>query len=589
MSISKTKDLLGQLSKLERTVNEFSFEELSADEAKVLKQTFDNFKTSLEHHIYTPQKGPKITDLSKIVPERDKDQDKQNQLIAHVSHEIRTPLNSIIGFTNLLENEKLNTSQQRKVKAIQFASHSLLKIINEVLLYSKTASGLNQFETIDFKIQHLLNDIMFLSETLVMERHVELILQIDSNVPEIIKGDPSKLSQVLLNVLGNAIKFVNEGHIKLTVSATRSTKQQCVLKFEVSDTGIGISKEKLSTIFESYTQAEDDTFQKYGGTGLGLSITKGIIEKQNGEIVISSQLGKGTSVRFSIPYAIGDLKNIPVKSGSDLDVKTGRKLLSGTKILVFEDNLMNQRLIKEQLTKWGCKVYTEVDLRKGLTFLATQQIDLILMDLKMPDLNGFEITKVIRNHTKKEIRSVPIIAFSADFTEQDTKTCKLLGINDFLLKPYTLEELMNIIVKNKRTKAMENEFTELLQTRMIEPKTTTSIDVAHLLKECFGEIDMLKELVKLFKTNVLEFVGNVKLHLKTNNLKEISLAAHKLKAGFAMLKADGMRALLIEMEAHCKANRSVEVKELYAVFMEEYPVLEENLDYELNLLDTNRN
>lgn len=585
MSISKTKDLLGQLLKLERTVSEFSFEELSMEDAKLLKRSFDSFRDGLEYHIYTPKKEVKNPSLPKEELELDKKLDSQNQFIAHVSHEIRTPLNSIIGFANLLKDEKLNASQQKKVQAIQFASNSLLKIINEVLEYSKISSRSNHFETIDFKLRNLLNDIMFLSDTLVIDRQVELILDIDSNVPEIIKGDPSKLSQVLLNLLGNAIKFVDKGYIKLNVSTKSSTKDKCILEFTVLDTGIGISKEKLGFIFERYTQAEDDTFLKYGGTGLGLSITKEIIEKQNGEIGITSQIGKGTKVTFRIPYEIGNFKNIPLKSGSDLDVKTGKKLLAGSKIMVFEDNLMNQRLIKEQLTKWGCKVYTQVNLQKGLALLETQKIDLILMDLKMPGLNGFEISKAIRNHGNKVIRKIPIVAFSADFTEQDSKDCKSLGINDFLLKPYTLDELMNIIIKNKTNKAVKNDFMELLQTKMIQPKNTAMVDVEYLLNECFGEMEMLKELVKLFKINVLEFVGNVKLHLKSNNLQEIAFAAHKLKASLTMLKANGMRELIVELETQCKANRLKEVKKLYDIFLKDYPLLEQNLDMELSLLN----
>tara|TARA_R110002051_G_scaffold137916_4_gene210642 strand:- start:71569 stop:73332 length:1764 start_codon:yes stop_codon:yes gene_type:complete len=580
MSISKTKDLLGQLSQLERSVNEFSFEELSAKEAKALKSSFNMFRSSLETQIFDPNHS-KVENEKVKDPIIEKQEVSQKQFIAHVSHEIRTPLNSIIGFANLLKEEKLTTGQQKKVEAIQFASNTLLKLINEVLDYSKISSGSSNFESIDFKLHGLLNDVMFLCETLIIDSKVELILDIDENVPKVVKGDPSKLSQVILNLVGNAIKFVESGFIKLGVIVKEDKNGECILEFSVFDTGIGISKDKINSIFDRYTQGENDTFVKYGGTGLGLSITKEIIEKQNGVIDIASTLGKGTTITFSLPYSKGSLTDVPVNKVNTNNVVKGKKLLKGTEILVFEDNLMNQHLVVEQLNKWGCKVHANVSLEKGLDILTNHKIDLILMDLKMPELNGFQVSKAIRAHAHPQISSIPIVAFSADFTEQDGKDCVSIGINDFLLKPYTLNNLLSIIVKNKRDISVHKEYGTIINKPMIEPKETALVDLNNLLDDCFGEIEMLNELVKLFKINALEFIGNVKIHLQTENLKEIGFSAHKLKAGFAMLKANGMRNLIVQLEAHCKANQANEVKELYKIFLNDYPLLEQKLDADL--------
>ncbi|APQ18938.1 ATP-binding protein [Maribacter hydrothermalis] len=584
MSISKTKDLIGQLSQLERSVNEFSFEELSAKEAKALKSSFNVFRSSLENQIFESNHN-KVDNEKLKEPITEKQEVSQKQFIAHVSHEIRTPLNSIIGFANLLKEEKLTTGQHKKVDAIQFASNTLLKLINEVLDYSKISSGNSNFESIDFRLHGLLNDVMFLCETLIIDRKVELIIDIHENVPKVVKGDPSKLSQVILNLVGNAIKFVESGFIKLGVIVKEDKEGECILEFSVLDTGIGISKDKINSIFGRYTQAEKDTFVKYGGTGLGLSITKEIIEKQNGVIHINSTLGKGTTVTFSIPYTKGNLTNLPVNKVNAIDALKGKELLKGTEILVFEDNLMNQHLVVEQLNKWGCKVHANVSLEDGLNILTNHKIDLILMDLKMPELNGFEISKAIRAHTHPQISTIPIVAFSADFTEQDSKDCAAIGINDFLLKPYTLNSLLSVIVKNKREKSMLKEYGTIINKPMIEPKETSLVDLNNLLDECFGEIAMLNELVKLFKLNALEFIGNVKIHLQTENLKEIGFSAHKLKAGFAMLKADGMRRLIVQLEAHCKANQASEVKALYKIFLNDYPKLEQKLDFDLAIIN----
>ena len=316
-----------------------------------------------------------------------------------------------------------------------------------------------------------------------------------------------------------------------------------------------------------------------------MSITKEIIERQHGEIEIRSVVGKGTIVSFTLPFSKGELKKLPKKKAMNFDVKKAKKLLEGTEIMVFEDNLMNQHLIIEQLTKWGCNVHTNLTLNNGLTILATKKIDLILMDLKMPNLNGFEVSKAIRSNENSLIRNTPIVAFSADFTEQDRMDCKSIGINDFLLKPYTLNDLMSILIRNKRDNNPTEEFGSILQKQMIEPKETTVVDLNSLLNDCFGELEMLNELIKLFKTNVLEFIGNVKIHLKTNNLVEIAFSAHKLKAGFAMLKANGMRNLIVELEANCKANDPDKVKELYSLFLNDYPLLENNLNIYLEKLN----
>ncbi|WP_405414881.1 ATP-binding protein [Maribacter sp. Asnod1-A12] len=584
MPISKTKDLLGQLSQLERTVSEFSFEELKTDDAKILKASFDKFRYSLEKHIYpSNEKG---MDIEKTEDTKSSNQDiSQNQFMAHISHEIRTPLNSIIGFANLLNEEKLTAGQHKKVDAIQFASNTLLKLINKVLDYSKISSGNTNFETVDFNLHGLLKNVMFLCETLVVDRKIELLLEIDDKVPEIITGDPSKLSQVLLNLLGNSVKFVEQGFIKLEVFSKEILGQNCLLEFSVADTGIGISQEKINAIFNQYEQAEDDTSNKYGGTGLGLTITKEIIEKLNGQIEIESTLNKGTSVIFRLPYPYGDAKKVVDESLKKITKSNRKKLLAGTEIMVFEDNQMNQRLVVEQLTKWGCKVHTNITVNKGIEILTSNTIDLILMDLKMPGQNGFEVSKIIRSYNNLSVKSIPIVAFSADFTEQDGKDCKEIGINDFLLKPYTLDNLLKTIIKNKKDKPEQLDFTSMLQKPMIEPKETTVINLNHLFKDCFGEIDMLNELVKLFKLNAIEFIGNVKIHLKTENLKEIALSAHKLKAGFAMIKANGMRNLIVEIENSCKTNKPNKVKELYDIFLNDYPILEDNLNNALEILN----
>jgi signal transduction histidine kinase/CheY-like chemotaxis protein/HPt (histidine-containing phosphotransfer) domain-containing protein len=580
MSILKTKDLLSQLAQLESSLNDFSFEELTTEEAALLKTSFNTFRNRLEKRILNPNEVVTPEKTKKNSDDVAKKDANDSKLIAHISHEIRTPLNGIIGFANLLRDEKLNPSQLKKVDAIQNASYNLRDIINEVLEYSKITSGVDGLDIIDFNFRGLVNDVIFLCQTLILDKRVDLRVSIDSKIPKTIIGDPSKLSQVLLNLLGNAIKFVDKGHIELAVGIQSKAQDDYVLEFKVTDTGIGIPQEKLKTIFESFKQAQKDTFNTYGGTGLGLSIVKELIEKQNGEISVVSVEGEGTTFTFTIPYKKGKAINIPAKKVNTINIEKGRALLRGAKILVFEDNLMNQHLITEQLHKWGCKVYITADAEKGLTILETDAIDLILMDLKMPNMDGFEISEEIRSKTHLE--HVPIIALSADFTVHDQERCVSAGINDFLLKPYTLDELLIKVLKNRKEKSLTPESKDLLKKETISKDTANSFDLQHILGECFGEIDMLRELVRLFKQNVYEFIGATKIGLGTSDFKEISLCAHKLKASLSMFKALQLRDIIVAMEESCKAKNGEETSRLFQDFLNSYPSFENQIDTALN-------
>lgn len=578
MSKLTTRDLLGQLSDLEATLNGFSYEELSAQEAKELKKSFNRFKSQLSDRIFGADRLESNEPNSEYNPKTTID--SGNNLIAHASHEIRTPLNGIIGFTNLLKEENLTPSQHKKVDAIQTASHSLLEIINEVLEYSKLTAGVEGFDAIDFNFHGLIKDVMFLCQTLIVDKSVSLQVTIAPSVPKVLLGNPSKLSQVLLNLLGNAIKFVKKGFIKLEIGLKEVKQETYVLQFSIEDTGIGMSKEQLDIIFESYQQAEKSTFKKYGGTGLGLSIVNEIISKQGGSIQAKSCLGVGTTFEFIIPYKKGNRTNIPKIKPETIGVAKAKKLLGGTKILVFEDNELNQHLISEQLRKWSCKTYVTENVKSGLSILETNNIDIILMDLKMPELSGFEISKRIRALKDKKLNKIPIIAFSADFTAQDEELCYASGINDFLLKPYTLNELMIKLLKRKKERNLTQASLELLKQATISNNKNEQVDLSIILKECYGEVAMLEELIRLFKQNVYEFIGAVRIGISNENFEDIALAAHKLKAGLALMNTHDLRALIISIEDSCKNEEMSSLENLFDQFIQLYPKKEALIDVE---------
>ena len=502
-------------------------------------------------------------------------------LIAKVSHEIRTPLNGIIGFTDLLKEDGLSNGQLSKINAIQSASNSLMEIINELLDYSKLSSGLGSFESNNFHFQNVVNDVVYLCNTLITRKEVKLKTQIDSNIPKILLGDPSKLSQVLINLLGNSIKFVEKGEISLNIKIKKRDRDSIRLEFMIKDTGIGISENNLKHIFDPFKQADQSTYAHYGGSGLGLSIVKQIIERSKGEITVSSELGVGTTFKFFLPYEISKDKDMVKKEESTFSLDEGIKQVRDMNILVFEDNSLNQKLIETRLRSWGCETFITANAYTGMYILENHAIDIVLMDLRMPGKNGFEVTEMIRQNDNLQIKQVPVIALTADFTAQNKEQCEEHGLNDFILKPYSPEELLSKLINNRIS-----ESSSILESvSRSDYGNTPIIDLTGLLDDCMGEYELLENLISLFKQNALEFIGACSIHLKNKDYEGIGFASHKIKSGLAMLKTNSLLSIVEKMHEYGKSGTGLEeLEKLYTAFIKEYSIIEKAIDVEMEKL-----
>ncbi len=589
----KPKELLSKLSNVESLLNEFSFEELNSEQAKALKRSLEAFKIQLQETI----EGKVVLDhnahdftssaKSKVYQQKDSNPNKpENLLVANVSHELRTPLNGIIGFTDLLKEDELTEIQQERVDAIQSASYSLMGIINELLEYSKLSAGLEKFENVDFNFYRLVRDVVYLCNTLIVQKNVSLELVIDPAIPKVLRGDPAKLSQVLLNLLGNAIKFVDEGHIDLNILFKKKEESEFHIEFTIADNGIGIEKEHLPFIFDSFRQGAANTNKSYGGTGLGLSIVKQIITNLNGDISVASNLGKGTTFTFFLPFAEGDKTKIRKNNTAKDHLRDAAKLIKGSRILVFEDNPLNQRLIEERLKNWGCTVFVTDNGKFGIGLLEKQDIDIVLMDLRMPGMNGFEVSECIRKHKTKAISQTPIIALTADFTVRDKKNSELHGINDFILKPYSPDELLLKLIKNKNT--LESKTDSLEPTLIGFSTKDTESDVFsldHIFKDCLEKIELVEELVRLYKQNVLEFIGEVKHHLQQKDFDALDFSLHKMKSGLAMMRTYELNSIVMQMDKCCNSDKDLKhMNFLFDCFVAEYADTEVAMDLELERL-----
>lgn len=366
----------------------------------------------------------------------------KEQFMANMSHEIRTPMNAIIGFNDRLIKTKLNDEQQEYVAAVQSSGENLLTIINDILDFSKIEAGMVTIEHIRFNLHELLQSVYNMFFLKAKEKNISLHLHQPKNIPEFLMGDPTRLTQILINLVGNALKFTNQGNIDISVEVIKDDKQNATVQFMVKDTGIGILEEKITEVFDRFTQAESDTSRIFGGTGLGLSIVKKLVELQSGTIGVESKKGEGSLFKFTIPY-----KKAPVLASK---LKTSPEKIPHTvvndkiKILIVEDNLLNQKLAAFMITDFGYAFDICGNGKLAVDKLKQDVYNLVLMDIQMPEMDGYEATGVIR---EKLMLNIPIIAMTAHAMPGEKDKCLGFGMTDYISKPIKETDLHNLIIK----------------------------------------------------------------------------------------------------------------------------------------------
>jgi signal transduction histidine kinase/ActR/RegA family two-component response regulator len=361
----------------------------------------------------------------------------KSEFLSTMSHEIRTPMNAIIGMTNLLVKDNPREDQLEQLEILDFSAKTLLSLINDILDFSKIESGKIEFEKVAFNLKNLVNGVMesfrFTAEKKDVMRYVDL----DEKIPKVIYGDPNRLTQILNNLVSNAVKFTEEGSVGIVVEKKEHTEEQVSLLFSVSDTGIGISKEKQKAIFESFTQERAETTRVFGGTGLGLTISKKLVELQDGKIYLESEKGKGSTFYVELPFEARE----ETEETSSFNQYSLSESLKGSTVLLVEDNAINQKVMCRFLDKWNINVILAEDGKQAVEEVKKQSVNLVLMDLQMPVMDGYKATRLIRELDEKNKSEIPIIALTAAALKEVKEKVFASGMNDYLTKPFNPTEL----------------------------------------------------------------------------------------------------------------------------------------------------
>ncbi|MFY7963486.1 MAG: ATP-binding protein [Chitinophagaceae bacterium] len=446
----------------------------------------------------------------------------KQQFLSNMSHEIRTPMNAIIGFTKVVLKTELSAKQKEYLTAIKMSGDALIVLINDILDLAKVDAGKMTFEKTPFKMAMSIAAMLHLFETKIQEKNLELVKEYDNNIPEVLIGDSVRLHQIILNLVSNAVKFTNEGKITASVRLQSEDAENVLLEFAISDTGIGISENKLDKIFENFQQASSGTSRLFGGTGLGLAIVKQLVESQGGETNVKSKIDEGSTFSFTLSFK---------KTKEAAEIENGlvevNKEIKDIKVLVVEDIALNQLLMKTLLDDFGFERDIAGNGKIAIEKLQTKVYDIILMDLQMPEMNGFEATTYIRNVMKL---SIPIIALTADVTTVDLAKCKAVGMNDYIAKPVDERLLYSKIVG-----LIKKTTVKLVENVMDKNKKVKCIDLEYLMHRTKSNPTLMMEMISLYLEQTPPLIKAMKESFDEKDWQTLYAAVHKMIPSFSIV------------------------------------------------------
>lgn len=448
----------------------------------------------------------------------------KQQFLSNMSHEIRTPMNAIIGFTKVLLKTDTTLKQKEYLQAIKMSGDALIVLINDILDLAKVDAGKMIFEQTPFKIAASISSMLHLFEPKIREKNLELIKEFDNNIPGVLLGDSVRLHQIILNLLSNAVKFTNKGRITVSVRLLKEDETSVTIGFSVMDTGIGISDNKLVKIFDNFQQASSGTSRLYGGTGLGLAIVKQLVEAQDGTISVKSKVDEGSTFGFMLTF-----QKTKAEAESESELVELDPELKNISVLVVEDIALNQLLMKTLLEEFGFGCEIASNGRIAIEKLKSRSFDVILMDLQMPEMNGFEATDYIRNTMHSNI---PIIALTADVTTVDLAKCNSVGMDDYIAKPVDEQLLYNKIVGSLKKTLIIAGTKEMGNTKVPVIKYT---DLDYLIRRTKGNPILMQEMISLYLEQTPPLITAMKQSWREKDWSSLYAAVHKMIPSFAIM------------------------------------------------------
>ena len=497
----------------------------------------------------------------------------KSEFLANMSHEIRTPMNAIMGFSELMKKTTIDPKQEEYLRRIHNSSKALLNIINDILDLSKIEAGKLSLEHIPFQLREEIQSIIDLLQNSAMDKGLDLITELDDELPNMIVGDSLRIRQVLINLLSNAIKFTENGHVKLSIKLKNIHHDRATLDFSVTDTGIGMSKEQQKAIFSPFTQADGSTTRRFGGTGLGLSICQSLIDMMGGQIQVEGNMGEGSQFFFTITLQIiaeesedtGHQEISETQSLMNEDLPPEEQTqwsLAGCHILLAEDNTSNQLLATTWLDAFGTHYKIANNGKEAVELVEKESFDLILMDLQMPEMDGLQATQYIRQTLQRD--DIPIIALTANAFPEDRMTCFNAGMNDYLSKPLDADALQNLLIRwifsdPRAVHTQEEEGAIMSDENKPLPNQLPGLDIEVALGRMRGKQDLYKRLLSSFCKSESDVNERIRAAIDAKDIETATRIAHTLKGLAGNLAATELQKHATDAEHALRENRPEEV------------------------------